>query len=70
MGLARFLSTDPGNCFLMDQIVVLVAEVHDNTAATFSSLPVVEHAEAIKEYFLVNSVYTRKELSLQYHFLS
>jgi hypothetical protein len=54
----------------MDQIVVLVAEVHDNTAATFSSLPVVEHAEAIKEYFLVNSVYTRKELSLQYHFLS
>jgi hypothetical protein len=52
----------------MDQIVVLVAEVHGNTAATFSSLPVVDNAEAITEYFLVNSVYARKELSMQYNF--
>jgi hypothetical protein len=68
MGLVQFLSTVPGNYFLMDQIVVLVAEVHGNTAATFSSLPVVDNAEAITEYFLVNSVYARKELSMQYNF--
>ncbi len=68
IGLVWFLSTVPGYYFLMDQIVVLVAEVHGNTAATFSSLPVVENAEAITEYFLVNSGYARKDLSVQYHF--
>jgi hypothetical protein len=44
------LSTVPGNNFLMDHIVVLVAEIHGNTAATFCSLPVVKNAEAITEY--------------------
>jgi hypothetical protein len=48
----------------MDQIVVLVDKLHGNTAATFSSLPVVKNAEAIMEYFLVNSGYARKELSV------
>jgi hypothetical protein len=52
----------------MDQIVVHAAEVHGNTAATFSSLSVVENAEAIMEYFLVNSGCTRKESSVNYHF--
>jgi viroplasmin and RNaseH domain-containing protein len=33
----------------MGQIVVIVAKVHGYTAATFSSLPVVENAEAITE---------------------
>jgi hypothetical protein len=68
MGLVQFLSTVPGDYFLMDQIVVLVSEVHGNMAAIFSSLPVVENAEAIMEYFLVSSRYARKELSVQFHF--
>jgi hypothetical protein len=68
IGLVQFLSTVPGDYFLMDQIVIHVAEVHGNTAATFSSLSVVENAEAIMEYFLVNSGYTSKKLFVQYHF--
>ncbi len=61
------LSNVPGDCFLMDQIVVHFAKAHGNTAVTFSSLPVVENAGAIMEYFLVNSGYARKELSVKYH---
>jgi len=50
--------------FLEDQIVVLDANVHGSTAARFSNLPVAEKAEAITEYFLVNSGYLQKELSV------
>jgi hypothetical protein len=68
MGLVWFLSTVTGNYFLMDLIVLLVAKVHGDTEATLSSLPVVDNAEAIVEYFLVNSGCARKELSVQCHF--
>jgi hypothetical protein len=54
MGLVMFLSTVPG-VFLEYQIVVLAAKVHGSTASTFSNLHVAEKAEAITEYFLVNS---------------
>ncbi len=55
MGLVRFLSTVSGDYLLLDQIVVLIAEIHGSTAATFCNLPGAEKQEAISEYFLINT---------------
>jgi hypothetical protein len=60
MGLVWFLSTVPGDYFLLDQIVVLIAEIQGSTAATFCELPVADEQKSISEYFLVNSGYIRK----------
>jgi hypothetical protein len=68
MGLVRFLSTVPGDHFLLDQIVFLIAEIRGSTVATFCELPVAEKQESILQYFLINSSYIRKELSVEYHF--
>jgi hypothetical protein len=68
MGLVHFFSTIPGDFFLEDQIILLVAKVHGSTASTFTKLPVAEMAEAIPEYFLVNTGYLWKELFVEDHF--
>jgi len=39
MGLVQFLSTVPGGNFLLDQIVVLIAEIRGSAVATFCKLP-------------------------------
>ena len=56
MGLVRFLSTVPGDHFLLDQIVFLIAEIQGSTVATFCELPVAEKQESILEYLLINSL--------------
>jgi hypothetical protein len=62
MGLVQFLSTVPGDYFLLDQIVVLIAEIQGSAAATFCELRGAEKQESILENFLINSGYIRKEL--------
>jgi hypothetical protein len=70
MGLVQFLSTVPGDYFLLDQIVVLIAEIRGSAVATFCKLPGAKKQESILKYFLINSGYIRKELSVEYNFLN